>query len=66
MPRRIDKKCSTCDHWMRVSMPADVGMCIPTTRICTGDDFCDRYEPDPQIVRKKPRRKRGVSDGETQ
>lgn len=66
MARKIEKRCSTCDHWLRVSMPADVGVCIPTCGVHTGDDCCEQYVVDPMLkpARRKPARKEVIEDGE--
>lgn len=62
MMRKIEKRCSTCEHWIRVSMPADVGMCLPTTGVTTGESCCEKYETD-HTLKPKRSRKRGVNDG---
>lgn len=62
MVRKIAKQCSTCEHWIRVSMPADVGMCLPTTSVTTGGSWCEKYERD-HTLRPRRSEKRGVNNG---
>ena len=47
-------------------MPADVGVCIPTCGVHTGDDCCEQYVVDPMLkpARRKPARKEVIEDGE--
>lgn len=63
MPKIIEC-CESCDHWIRVNMPANVGLCLSDHAIRCGDHCCEGYENSLK-PRKKARRKRGAQDGKT-
>lgn len=69
---KIIECCETCDRWIRVNMPMNVGLCYKSESVhCgsmqPGDGWCSLYKTEPKLLKPaRSRRKRGAEDGKTE